>query len=213
VRRRAFGLAVFVLAIAATPSAAPGGRPPALLTFSVNLGPSWASYSYEYRGLCVSRADGSNAFRLTGRRDDRSAAWSPDGTLVAFSRFYDRSRYIGGQEVVSDVFVLNPRSRRLLNVSDGEGVFNVQPAWSPDGRYIAFVAAYQVSVLMVVDLRTNRSWEIGGGAAEPVWSPDGQLIAFIDEYFVGRDPRERREGIFVVRPRRERPAALDPERS
>jgi Tol biopolymer transport system component/imidazolonepropionase-like amidohydrolase len=113
------------------------------------------------------------------------ASWSPDGRTIAFERVGPDSA--GGQW----------RSRiRLLDVASGtvrtlpvETTRNLQmrdPAWTPDGRRIAFVAASPAN------LRGGRIWivDANGGAAaplsvdstpamRPVFAPDGKRIAFL----------------------------------
>jgi Tol biopolymer transport system component len=57
-----------------------------------------------------------------------------------------------------------------------------QPAWSPDGRQIAFVLSGSVFVVEA-DGRGRRRLTRGPGASWPAWSPDGKRIA----YTKGRD--------------------------
>ncbi|MBE0698130.1 MAG: PD40 domain-containing protein, partial [Anaerolineaceae bacterium] len=62
-----------------------------------------------------------------------------------------------------------------------------QPAWSPDGRQIAFVTpcngprlTYPGAKIKIIDLQSSqiRDLELQGGAFEPDWSPDGETIAY-----------------------------------
>ncbi|MRX46913.1 PD40 domain-containing protein [Pedobacter puniceum] len=63
------------------------------------------------------------------------------------------------------------------------GLVDYQPAWSPDGKYIAY---YHIDIetakngiwLITPDGKENRLWHSGVGAETPSWSPDGQWIAF-----------------------------------
>ena len=58
-----------------------------------------------------------------------------------------------------------------------------EPAWSPDGRRIAFVRGGELHVV-AADGRGDRRLTRGGAAASsPAWSPDGRTIAFA----AGRD--------------------------
>jgi TolB protein len=57
-----------------------------------------------------------------------------------------------------------------------------QPAWSPDGRQIAFIRRGSVFVVGA-DGRGGRRLTRGTGASWPAWSPDGRRIAYTE----GRD--------------------------
>lgn len=72
-------------------------------------------------------ADGSSPTRLTDNpRRDWQAAWSPDGSRIAFSR---------GTNNNSDIFIVNADGSGLMQLT--HGIENAaDPAWSPDGRKI-----------------------------------------------------------------------------
>ena len=138
------------------------------------------------------RADGSGRVRLTrGPVDplagtgDSGPAWSPDGTTLAFVR----TRRLGFDDFRSRVYLLGPdggRPRALTAGADGVSVYD--PAWSPDGRRIAFVRSTETESAIVVAevdgggervLRSERrdpgTWNDLWG---PAWSPDGTRIAY-----------------------------------
>jgi TolB protein len=62
-------------------------------------------------------------------------------------------------------------------------VIDYQPAWSPNGKHIAY---YHIDkeidkngiYLITPDGKENRLWHAAVGAETPTWSPDGQWIAF-----------------------------------
>jgi hypothetical protein len=68
-------------------------------------------------------ADGSDQTPLTFGSDDSQAAWSPDGTKIAFTR--------SGR-----IYVMSAAGTNSISLTNGEG-----PAWSPDGSKFAFVRA------------------------------------------------------------------------
>ena len=81
-------------------------------------------------------ADGSGARRLTFNETwDNRPAWSPDGSRIIFMRFTGRADV---PEVRHwDIWVMNADGsgqRALTGTTD----WDHDPAWSPDGRTIAF---------------------------------------------------------------------------
>lgn len=68
------------------------------------------------------------------------------------------------------------------DVSAGGGTAH-SPAWSPDGRRLAYAAAYggawQIYVRDVTSRRTRRITSGAGDHIFPAWSPDGARIAYV----------------------------------
>jgi Tol biopolymer transport system component len=76
-------------------------------------------------------------------------------------------------------------------VARGAG-YDGAPAWSADGRRLAYVSD---GVLVVVSGGRSRRLGLGLPAGEPSWSPDGTRLAFTsggDVFTVRRDGRGRR---------------------
>ena len=121
--------------------------------------------------------------------DDWAPAFSPDGTRIAF-----RSDRDGG-----GLFVMGRMGDAVRRVSDrGE-----TPAWSPDGRALAYsmedIGVQPLNMepeepgLWTVDLETEEHTElVDTDAALPAWSPDGRWIAY-----TSRD-RETRASLWIV---------------
>lgn len=104
----------------------------------------------------------------TGTGYDGMAAYSPDGTALAFAS--DRS---GAFEIYVQQLVAGATPTPLTSNSRQ----NVQPAWSPDGRFIAFHEASGGGI-WVVPSRGGTARRLVETGSRPSWSPDGALIAF-----------------------------------
>ena len=141
-----------------------------------------------------------------GDWDDGEAAWSPDGTQIAFTSNHadDRWRLPG-----ADVYTLtinDGKAGSLRRLTD-ETLACGSPSWSPDGKVIAFLASYKVksaghtflySIASTAENQaaTNLSLEFAGSCMDwtnsdigdehlmpaPVWSPDGTTLYIIASY-------------------------------
>ena len=74
------------------------------------------------------------------------------------------------------------------------GTSNHSPAWSPDGKLMAYLSnAMGSSQIWLMNLETRNTQQLTDlpeGAWQPVWSPDGNKIAFLSETkFEDRNPR------------------------
>jgi dipeptidyl aminopeptidase/acylaminoacyl peptidase len=120
-------------------------------------------------------ADGSNQTRLTfASGNDGEAAWSPDGTKIAFDT--NRSPAPGNEQRiwVMDADGSNPIMLTTFNSG--------RPSWSPDGTKIAFfgviVGDAEIFVMDADGSNQTRLTFSAGDDAHPSWSPDGSKIAF-----------------------------------
>ena len=186
----------------------------------------------EPKQLYVLPADGGEPLQLTELDEDvGEVVWSPDGTRLAFSsRVRDPAyeeddarkrrprRFERLQYKLDDEGWIGDRRRHIFTVpADGsapplqltEGDFeDVYPAWSPDGRRLAFTSARQEDWdtevfrdIYVVGAEGGTPERITGTDSRyeaPAWSPDGSLIAC--RYTVGGLDYPRHGQIAVVDP-------------
>jgi Tol biopolymer transport system component len=125
--------------------------------------------------LVVSRADGSELRQLTNdAAKDRSPAWAPDGTRIAF--YSDR----GGKYEVWTIRPDGSDLRQLTRTTATTG----DPIWSPDGSRM-IVSDSSGAVLLIDPSKpwTDQQpevlprWEGEGTFSAWRWSPDGRRLA------------------------------------
>ena len=177
---------------APSPTATPGPSP-----YPLADGEAWLALESAHAILLI-RPDGSGSHkiltRLPGTGDaPTTLSWSPDGKQLAFEGNGDR----GSQIWIADADGTNARQLTPTpsGCPSGTCVEGVQPAWSPDGRSIAYVAPthaggnFKSMALMTVDVASGATTTIyqttDASLARPTWSPDARSIALEIQRFKG----------------------------
>jgi dipeptidyl aminopeptidase/acylaminoacyl peptidase len=118
-----------------------------------------------------------------------SPAWSPDGKWIAYQSDFD------GNELW-DIFIVSPKTGKVVNLTSTREIAEMNPTWSPDGRYLAYEvkpktsAAFEIDVydmLMreVKHITTGTPQDLSN--SDPIWSRDGKYIVYTQEQAKGTD--------------------------
>jgi dipeptidyl aminopeptidase/acylaminoacyl peptidase len=118
-----------------------------------------------------------------------SPAWSSDGKWIAYQSDYD------GDEQW-DIFLVSPKTGKVVNLTQTREIAEINPTWSPDGRYLAYEvkpktsAAYEIDVYDTVmrgvkHLTTNTPQDKRN--LNPIWSKDGKYIVYTQQQAKGTD--------------------------
>ena len=135
-------------------------------------------------------SDGGWPTQLTVSDQRQSGvAWSPDGKWIAYQSDYD------GDEQW-DIFLVSPKTGKVVNLTQTREIAEQGPVWSPDGRYLAYEvkaktsAAYEIDVYDMV-MREVKHLTTGTpqdkGNYSPIWSKDGKSIVYTQDHAKGTD--------------------------
>jgi TolB protein len=100
--------------------------------------------------------------------------YSPDGKRIVFVRAYQHFHHGYKQ---SDLWTMRADGTHKARLTSTPGVFEFQPAWSPDGKQVVFAVDRQGIWVMGLEGLGRRQLAAGDDSS-PSWSPDGSTIAF-----------------------------------
>lgn len=151
---------------------APGSN--GLIVYSRSPYLSWPSDTWAMNGS----GTGQSMVRAGGiGQGDNLPAWSPGGTMIAFTRDTTAST----TDAAGDIYVMRQDGsevRRLTATSAAE----YSPSWSPDGARIAFSSnrsgSFEIYTMRIDGSDVRRITTNVADDYAPSWSPDGTRIAF-----------------------------------
>lgn len=135
--------------------------------------------------IFLSNADGTALTQLTNMENGAcQPSWSPDGSQLAFiSPCSRRGEFFETAYRESSLYLMNAdgTGQKPLTTVPGS---DFEPAWSPDGRRIAFTSVRdgnkQIFLLDVNSLAITRLTDasLDIESSQPAWSPDGNMIVY-----------------------------------
>jgi len=155
------------------------------------LGSAW--------GIYVMNADGSGIRRLTSPNNfdqcsvgasasDFNPDWSPDGKRILFERDFNTDDFGGfdcgldGYGRIPNVYVMNADGtdvRRLRPVGLWDS-WDAEPAWSPDGQFVAFSKQLGGVFVIRADGSAGQQQVVSNyPELSPAWSADGKNLLFL----------------------------------
>jgi dipeptidyl aminopeptidase/acylaminoacyl peptidase len=135
-------------------------------------------------------AEGGWPVQLTVSDQRQTApAWSPDGKWIAYQSDYD------GDEQW-DIFLVSPKTGKVVNLTQTREIAEISPTWSPDGRYLAYQVKPKTSAAYEIDIYDMAMREVKHVTvntpqdkrnSNPIWSKDGKYIVYTQEQAKGTD--------------------------
>ena len=140
--------------------------------------------AYPKQQIYTINADGTNLKNLTNNPQNEvynvKIFWSPDSSRIAY--YYNKPGDSAGEQ--QDIYLLDINRGTSNNLTQKPRNYD-ELSWSPDGKFIAFVAGeFNNQKLYTINADGNQLNQLAtrlkpSGISELAWSSDSQQIAFI----------------------------------
>ena len=146
-------------------------------------------------------------------------AWSPDGSIIAYT-----CKKLRGKDYAvstnSDIYLYHVLTKETTNLTKGMMGYDINPAFSPNGRYIAWESQEEDGYesdrhrIFVYDFITKKKWEMTEGypqnASDPQWHGndrvyfDGPVNGTVQLFYIdiaaGNEPVQVSDGTYNFGP-------------
>jgi TolB protein len=136
--------------------------------------------SPDYWDVYVIDADGSDQRLLVSVPETnwlQQISWSPDGKKLMYV-----SLVVAGEigKHYGEIYIVDVEDGTITNLTNTPDIDDCDPAWSPDGKRIAFSSgsAKQIYTMDVDGSNVVKLTDEDVKCYEPSWSPDGNNIVF-----------------------------------
>ena len=142
------------------------------------------SYEAHPQDLFVSALDGTEERLVVDGVNGDEVSWSPAGGLIAYKETAPQD---DGPWSEADLHLVRPDGTGARQLTQTPDLHEVSWSWSPDGRWIAFVATGDgtgvgIYVVRVSDGEVRRLASTSGpGYGAPAWSRKSSRIAYVRE--------------------------------
>lgn len=160
-----------------------GAPPVPEIIFVSNRSGIVGSGTPNYNEIWKMNADGTNPVPLTTNNyAEWRPRWNPAGTLIAFAGNRDAGADWNGNW---DVYVLDPATSEVTNLTADSLAYDFGSTWSLDGTRIAFTSNRdgnnEIYLVSVVDGSLTRLTNNLASDRDFTWAPDGFRYAFASD--------------------------------